>query len=297
MNRVPFRDQVVVRNSAGLYLCVGLDPDDGFIPHGVSLSRFLIDTIDATAENAACFKPNAAFYECRRRMEPDGLTGQEVLAETITYIHSRYPDIPVIGDGKRADIGNTNLLYAAEFFDWLRCDAMTTNPYFGGDSLSPFFEREGRGIIVMCRTSNPGAEEIQNLVVDADPPILGEARVPFYQKVAFLAANSWNKRGNCGLVVGATAPEEAEKISEIAPNLLKLVPGIGYQGGKIAAAVKGVYAPSGVAVYNVSRGIIAAWKSKEFKVFPEDFAEAAGNAARYYRETLAGEYEELGRAM
>ena len=293
MTREPFRDQIVARNGAGFYLCVGLDPDDSFIPPGVELKRYLVDTIDAAAPAAACFKPNAAFYEWRRRMEPEGLTGQELLAEIIGYIHSRHRDLPVIGDGKRADIGNTNKPYAVEFFEWFDCDALTTNPYFGG-ALNPFFERM-RGVIVMCRTSNPEAEEFQNQIVKVDPPILGKSTAPLYQLVAYRAANFWNKGGNCGLVVGATAPEEAEKISLIAPDLVKLVPGIGYQGGKIAEAVKGVFVHGGVAIYNVSRGINAAWQTEEFKVEPQDFAQAAGRAARYYNETLAGVYEELRR--
>ena len=296
MTRQAFRDWVAARNAAGLYLCVGLDPDDKFIPPRVGLRNWLIDTIDATAPHAACFKPNAAFYEWRKRMRPEGVTGQEVLAKIVGYIHERYCDVLVIGDGKRADIGNTNIPYAMEFFDWFGCDALTTNPYLGGGALSPFFEREGRGVIVICRTSNPEGEEFQSRLVEVDPPILGQTMAPLYQLVAYRAASFWNERGNCGLVVGATAPEEAEKISQIAPELVKLVPGIGYQGGRISDAVRGVYVPSGVAIYNVSRGIDAAWQTDKFGTDPQDFAQAAANAARYYSETLAGVYEELRRA-
>ena len=297
MPREPFGSWVRARNDAGLYLCSGLDPDDSLIPPGVSLKSYLVDTIDAAAPNTGCFKPNAAFYEWRRRMEPEGLTGQEILAEIVAYIHQSYRDIPVICDCKRGDIGNTNIPYAKEFFDWIDVDAITVNGYVGGGALDPFFEREERGIIVMCITSNPEAEEIQKRPTQVDPPILGQSVVPLYQYVAYRGANAWNARGNCGLVVGATFPEEAEKVTQIAPVLFKLVPGIGDQGGKITEAVKGVFVSDGMAVYNISRALGGAWLRGPFKVDdPRDFAQAAGNSARHHNEALVKAYEELRRA-
>lgn len=282
MAREAFNDWTKARNDAGLFLCTGLDPDDELIPEGVSLRNFLTDTIDATAEFSAGFKPNVAFYEGRRRVENEVTTGQDVYAAIVSYIHERYPDHPVIGDAKRADIGNTNRPYADEFFDWFDVDAITTNPYFG-NALSPYFERKDRGVIVMCRTSNPEAARMQDVLVQANPPILGREWVPYYLYVANEAVQEWNGNGNLGLLMGATAPEPAQLIRQVAPDVFGLSPGIGDQGAEILSAVRGVWTPSGSCFFNVSRGVAAAWKKGLFQVDdPSKYVEAAAKAAKYY---------------
>jgi orotidine-5'-phosphate decarboxylase len=218
---------------------VGLDPDPDRLPAGVAdadLPRFSFNRriIDATHEHAACYKPNAAFYE-------DG-DGWRALRETVAYAHGK--DVPVLLDAKRADIGNTARQYAGVLDD---VDAITVNPYLGGDALQPFLDREEKGIFVLCRTSNPGGADLQDLTLESGETV--------YERVADLAA-AWDA-GNVGLVVGATAPEELESIRERVPDLPFLVPGVGAQGGDAEAAVEYGLA-EGVGLVNSSRGIIFA---------------------------------------
>ncbi|MGM0592590.1 MAG: orotidine-5'-phosphate decarboxylase [Halobacteriota archaeon] len=219
---------------------VGLDPDPARIPGYLSerdLPRWAFNRriIDATHEHAAVYKPNAAFYE-------DG-PGWRSLRETIAYAHGK--GVPVLLDAKRADIGNTTRQYAQLLDD---ADAITVNPYMGRDSLQPFLDRVDRGVFVLCRTSNPGGADLQDL------ELAGGERV--YERVAALA-DLWNSNGNVGLVVGATNAEELESVRGQVPEIPFLVPGVGAQGGDAEAAVEFGLA-DGVGLVNSSRGIIFA---------------------------------------
>jgi orotidine-5'-phosphate decarboxylase len=254
---------------------VGLDPDTSRIPEPLreyDLPRFAFNRriIDATHEHAAAFKPNAAFYE-----DPDGW---RALEETIAYAKGK--GVPVILDAKRADIGNTTRQYA-ELVDpdasSTAADAITVNPYMGRDSLQPFLDTETAGVFVLCRTSNPGGADLQDLEL-AEGDLL-------YERVAALA-DTWNKNGNVGLVVGATTPEELESVREQVPDLPFLVPGVGSQGGDAEAAVEHGLA-DGVGVVNSSRGIIFAGESAGRGDSDVDqFTGAAGDAAKRLKKRL-----------
>ena len=242
---------------------VGLDPDVDRFPDEVmdaDLPRWAFNRriIDATHEHAACFKPNAAFYE-----DSDGW---RALRETVAYAHGK--DVPVLLDAKRGDIGNTARQYANILDD---VDAITVNPYMGRDSLDPFLSREDKGVFVLGRTSNSGGADLQNLELDSGDLL--------YEHVAKLA-ESWNEHGNVGLVVGATAPEELEEIRDLVPDLPFLVPGVGAQGGDEHAAVEYGLA-NGVGLVNSSRGIIYAGERARGEYF-----EAAGAAAKQLKRGL-----------
>ncbi|MFC4357257.1 orotidine-5'-phosphate decarboxylase [Halobium salinum] len=240
---------------------VGLDPDPARLPehlreHDLPRWAFNRRIIDATHEHAACYKPNAAFYE-----DPDGW---RALRETVAYAHGK--DVPVLLDAKRGDIGNTARQYAKLLDD---VDAITANPYLGRDSLDPFLSREDKGVFVLCRTSNPGGSDLQDLELASGEPL--------YERVAALA-DLWNANGNVGLVVGATAPEELERVRELVPDLPFLVPGVGAQGGDAEAAVEHGLA-DGTGLVNSSRGIIFAGEG-------ETFDRAAGQAAKRLKARL-----------
>jgi orotidine-5'-phosphate decarboxylase len=248
----------------GSLLCVGLDPDPARLPVD-DVGEFNRAIVEATADLVCAYKPNLAFYEAL------GEEGYAALRKTLEAIP---PHIPTIADGKRGDIGNTARAYARAVFDVLGFDAVTVNPYLGGDSLEPFIEREDRGVFVLCRTSNPGAADIQDLAVASD----GGSR-PLYEVLAELARD-WNTRGNVGLVTGATYPEELRRVRELCPEMVLLVPGVGAQAGDLAAAVRGgVDARGGGMLVNASRGVLYASKGA-------DFAEAAREAARALRDEI-----------
>ncbi|MFB6125788.1 MAG: orotidine-5'-phosphate decarboxylase [Halolamina sp.] len=252
---------------------VGLDPDPDRLPDSVAdadLPRWQFNrrVIDATHDHAACYKPNAAFYE-----DPDGW---RALRETVAYAHGK--DVPVLLDAKRADIGNTARQYADLLDD---VDAITANPYMGRDSLEPFLSREDKGVFVLCRTSNPGGADLQDLDLESGEPV--------YRRVAALA-DLWNDAGNVGLVVGATAPEELAELREAVPTLPFLVPGVGAQGGDAEAAVEYGLAdrddaavPTGLV--NSSRGIIFAGEEAR-RDDPEAYFGAAGEAAKRLQRRL-----------
>ena len=242
-------------------VCVGLDPDPDRIPahlRDADLPRWAFNrrVIDATAEHAAAYKPNAAFYE--------DADGWRALEETIAYAHGR--DVPVVLDAKRADVGHTARRYA-RLLD--RADAITVNPYMGRDSLQPFLARAEAGVFVLCRTSNTGRSDLQDAELDGGDRL--------YERVADLASD-WNDAGNVGLVVGATGPDELESIRERVPELPFLVPGVGAQGGDAEAAVTYGLA-DGVGLVNSSRGIIYAGEG-------EAFDRAAGEAAKRLKSRL-----------
>ncbi|MFC7074533.1 orotidine-5'-phosphate decarboxylase [Halovenus rubra] len=242
---------------------VGLDPDMDKLPTEVldaDLPRWAFNRriIDKTHEHAACYKPNAAFYE-----DSDGW---RALRETVAYAHGK--DVPVLLDAKRGDIGNTARQYAT-VLDMV--DAITVNPYLGRDSLDPFLSRKDKGVFVLARTSNAGGADLQNLELDSGEQL--------YEHVASLA-KSWNHNNNVGLVVGATQPEELEEIRELVPELPFLVPGIGAQGGDEQAAIEHGLA-DGVGLVNSSRGIIFAGETGSGQYF-----EAAGHAAKQLKRGL-----------
>ncbi len=230
-------------------LCVGLDPDFEKIPErfrAMAEPQFEFNKyiIDQTHECAVAYKANSAFYEAK------GTQGMTELKKTIDYLKSEHPDIFTIDDAKRGDIGNTNNAYAESIFDWLGFDAITLQPYQGGEALQPYLSRADKVCIILCRTSNSGSGEFQDLVTDGKPQ---------WQTVAERVATEWNKHNNCMLVVGATYPKEMKTIRSVAANMTFLVPGIGAQGGDIMATLAaGLTAQGDGLIINSSRGIIFA---------------------------------------
>jgi orotidine-5'-phosphate decarboxylase len=249
-------------------LCVGLDPDPERLPSAArDVAAFQRAVIEATRDLVCAYKPNLAFYEAL------GLPGLEALRATLAAIPA---DLPVIADAKRGDVGHTARAYARALFDYWRFDAATINPYLGADSLEPFLEREDRGIFLVCRTSNPGARDLQDL-----PVLLGEhdGTRPLFEVVAE-RAKAWNTRGNLGLVVGATYPEELGRLREICPEMTFLVPGVGAQGGDLEECLRrGLDARGGGLVINVSRQVLYASSGP-------DFAKAARQAALDLRDEM-----------
>ena len=247
------------------FLCVGLDPHPSLLPEK-DVAAFNRAIIEATADLVCCYKPNLAFYES---MGPQGL---EVLMRTVEAIPRH---VPVIADGKRGDIASTAEAYAHALFDVYGCDAATVNPYLGGDSLAPFLQRADKGIFVLCRTSNPGGADLQARAVVTD----GTTR-PLYEVVAELARDRWNERGNVGLVVGATFPEELGHIRQLCPRLPFLLPGVGAQGADVAAAVRNALDEDGAGFIIVSsRQILYASSGR-------DYAQAARRAAEALRDEI-----------
>lgn len=261
-------NEIVARNNS--LVCIGLDSDIDKIPDHLKFSpnsqfTFNQAIIDATNDLVCAYKPNSAFYEAR------GVDGITDLKMTCDYLRDRYPEIPIILDAKRADIGSTNEGYAAYAFDYLGADAITLHPYLGREAMQPFLDRKDRGCIILCRTSNPGAGQFQDAIVDGEP---------LYLKVAKTVVNEWNKNGNCLLVVGATYPEELAKVRTIVGDMTLLVPGIGAQGGDVEKTVKaGLNSKKAGMIINSSRGIIFASSGK-------DFAEKARGEAEKLNKTI-----------
>ncbi len=265
-----FGSKLVRRWEGSLFLCVGLDAQADRLPSGLShlgpeegLFEFNRGIIEATAPYAAAFKPNLAFYE---QSGPPGLTA---LRRTGDWLRSRHPQIPILIDAKRGDLASTNEAYATAVFSYYGADATTVQPFLGAESLAPFLNRADKGVFVLCRTSNPGGGELQNLSV-------GPAAEPLYLHIARLAAGpEWNRQGNVGLVAGATYPQELGLIREAAPGLPLLIPGIGTQGGDLEAVLtNGLDADGAGVLINASRSIIYASSGP-------DWASAAGlEAAR-----------------
>lgn len=229
----------------GSLLCVGLDPDISKLPEGMSQFEFNKTIIKATYNFVCAYKPNPAFYEAI------GAEGVTALKQTCDFLRDQYPHIPIIIDSKRGDIGNTNIGYASYIFDYLGADALTVPPYMGQESLQLFLDRPEIGVIVLCRTSNPGAGEFQDLESNGEP---------LYLTVAKRVATHWNKLGNCMLVVGATYPDQLKTIrATVGPNMPILMPGTGSQGGSIAQSVPaGIGANRRGLIINSSREVIFA---------------------------------------
>lgn len=271
-----FRELLETKWAEGKFVCVGLDSDFEEIPDcirrgsnaGASMIAFNEKIVEATKDLVLAYKPNTAFYEAQGR---DGI---DALKRTIAFIRDAAPEVPVILDAKRADIGNTNKGYAAFAFDELDADAITVHPYLGGEALKPFFDRKDKGIIVLCRTSNPGAGEFQDLPVPRVPngPRDREAAsdmIPLHEHVAFRVTTQWNGNNNCGVVVGATFPEEMQRVRRIVGDMPILIPGIGTQGGNLEKTVRfGKDVRGKGMIINSSRGVLFASKGN-------DFAEAA----------------------
>lgn len=263
-------------------LCIGLDTDLDKLPKFIrkdANAQFLFNfaIIDATHDLVCAYKPNSAFYEAR------GPAGIEELKMTCDYLRLHYPDIPIILDAKRADIGTTNQGYAVFAFDYLGADAITLHPYLGREALQPFLDRRDKGCFILCKTSNPGAGEFQDLALDT-----GNQVIKLYQYLAKKVTEEWNENGNCGLVVGATYPGELEIVRRIAQHIPLLIPGIGTQGGDIQKSVKaGVDSDGQNAMINSSRAIIFAGSGS-------DFAQKARASAKILRDQI-NEYRFTGR--
>jgi orotidine-5'-phosphate decarboxylase len=254
-------------------LCVGLDPEPARLPTKYagkpvirSVKDFCLSIIEATALYVCAFKPNSAFFEV---LGPDGLV---VLQEIIKAVPAH---IPVILDAKRGDIGNTARNYATTIFETYAADAATVNPYLGYDSVSPFLEYRNKGVLLLCRTSNPGARDFQDLQVQDEDGQLRPLYEIFAQRI-----QSWNTANNCGLVVGATYPEELRSLRALCPTMPILIPGVGAQGGDLEASVMaGVDAQGERAIISVSRSVLYASADDEH-------AFAAGREARSLRDRI-----------
>jgi len=230
-------------------LCVGLDSDIENLPlkfKNLEFPQFEFNKfiIGETHPYVCAYKPNAAFYESR------GEQGVHELKATCDFLSLNFPDIPVILDAKRGDIGNTNQAYAAYIFEYLKVDAVTLHPYLGKESLENFLAYKDKGLIILCKTSNPGAGEFQDLVCNSKP---------LWQVVAQRVSQEWNTRGNCGLVVGATYPEELKAVRHLVGKMTILVPGVGTQGGDLEAVLRvGLNSQKRGILINASRSIIFA---------------------------------------
>jgi orotidine-5'-phosphate decarboxylase len=235
------------QRTSGSLVCVGLDPDPAKLPKDLGaeaspLYAFNRRVIDATFDIAAAYKPQIAFYSA--------VGAEEQLALSIRYIRERAPAALVVLDAKRGDIGNTAEAYAREAFERYGADAVTVNPYMGADSVRPFLARKDRGTLLLCRTSNPGAKDFQDLIFDG---------LPLYRHVAQHAASHWNEHGNLMLVVGATVPREMAELRAAHPEVPFLVPGIGAQGGDLKATLAaGLDARGAGLLVSASRSIIYA---------------------------------------
>jgi orotidine-5'-phosphate decarboxylase len=250
------------------FVCVGLDSSLDKIPDFLKETEFPLfefnkAIIDATQDLVCAYKPQIAYYSA--------MAAEKELEMTIQYIHERFPEIPVILDAKRGDIGSTAEMYAKEAYDRYDADAVTVNPYMGGDTLIPFLSRKERGVVVLCKTSNPGSGDIQDLKAND---------LEIYKKVAQLANDKWNQNNNIVLVIGATYPEEMGTVRKIAGEVPFLVPGVGAQGGDVEKVIKnGITQDGNGLIINSSRGIIYASGKK-------DFADAAREKALLLRDLI-----------
>lgn len=234
-------------------VCVGLDPNLSLFPEAfksnpTEIFAFNKAIIDATHDLVCAFKPQIAYFSA--------ISAEKQLEQTIDYIKTNYPHIPVILDAKRGDIGSTAEMYAKEVFERYNADAVTVNPYMGFDSAEPFLKYQDRGVIFLCRTSNSGAQEIQDIIVDGEP---------LYVRVAKLISEKWNFNRNSLLVLGATWPEQMAKVRAIVGDMPFLVPGVGQQGGDVEAIVKAGQTKDGTGlIISSSRAILYAGSGTDF---------------------------------
>jgi orotidine-5'-phosphate decarboxylase len=249
-------------------VCVGLDPEvERFPPHIAAGAKPILEfnraIVDATADLVCAYKPQFAHYAAR--------AAEEELEGTIEYIHKSHPGVPVILDAKRGDVGHTAERYAIEAFERYGADAVTVNPYLGADALEPFLRHADKGVIILCRTSNPGAHELQDLVAGGRK---------LYQMVAELAARRWNSRGNCGLIVGATYPADLAEVRAIVGDMPLLVPGVGAQAGDVAQAVRAGQSADGTGL------IVSSSRALLYASTGDDFASAARAATQRLRAEI-----------
>jgi orotidine-5'-phosphate decarboxylase len=255
---------------SGSLLTVGLDPDPGRLPRDLegqpdAIFRFCRDIVDATAPYACSFKPQIAYFAANR--------AEDQLEALCDHIRSRHPDLPIILDAKRGDIGSTAEQYAREAFERYQADCVTVSPYMGLDSVEPYLRWTDRGVFVLCRTSNPGGSDLQFLKTESGEPL--------YLHVAGLVADKWNGQGQCGLVVGATYPTELAAVRQrVGNDVPLLIPGIGAQGGDVTATVTNARNTAGTGMLiNSSRAILYASSG-------QDWREAAGKAAAELRDAI-----------
>jgi orotidine-5'-phosphate decarboxylase len=250
----------------GSFLCVGLDPDPELMPQP-HVASFLRDIVEATADLVCAYKPNLSFFEAL------GIGGMQTLLEGLRSVPEH---IPIIADAKRGDIGNTARFYAKALFGEYGFDATTVNAYGGRDAVEPFLEYTDRGVFIWCRSSNPGAADLQNLT-------LNDGR-PLYEAVAE-KAREWNEHGNVGLVMGTTWPQELERVRSLCPDMTFLMPGIGAQGGDLSSSVRAALDSRGEGlIVSASRQVLYASKGR-------DYAKAARRAAQELRDQINRERE------
>lgn len=265
-------DKIVKKNNS--LLCVGLDSDIGKIPSHLKREKYPLFTfnkaiIDETHDLVCAYKPNSAFYEA------EGAFGITQLKMTCDYLEEKYPEIVIILDAKRGDIGSTNEGYVKFIFDYLGFDAVTLHPYLGKEAIQPFLDRRDRGCIILCRTSNPGAGELQDLQTGGET---------LYKVIAKKVVEKWNGNNNCLLVVGATYPEELAEVRKIAGDMTFLVPGIGAQGGDVEKTVEaGLNSRGAGMIINSSRGIIFASSGRDFARKAREEAEKLRDEINKYR--------------
>ncbi|MDN5843019.1 MAG: orotidine-5'-phosphate decarboxylase [Alcaligenaceae bacterium] len=250
-------------------LMVGLDPDPARFPrelqgHPQAIFEFCRAIVDATAPYVCGFKPQIAYFSAER--------AEDQLEALCAYIRGHYPELPLVLDAKRGDIGSTAQRYAREAFERYQADAVTVNPYMGHDSVQPYLDYGDRGVIILCRTSNPGGSDLQFAT-------LADGR-PLYLHLAERVASQWNSQGQCALVVGATFPDEIALVRQVVGDMPLLIPGIGAQGGDIDATVRAGRTADGTGMMiNSSRAILYAGQS-------DDWREAASAAAMRTREAI-----------
>ena len=258
-------------------LCVGLDPEPAKFPGAWKgdagrIFDFCSAIVDATKDLVIAFKPQIAYFAANR--------AEDALERLMAHIHHVAPDVPVILDAKRGDVGSTAQQYAREAFERYRADALTLSPFMGFDSIEPYLEYEGKGLILLCRTSNPGGSDLQAQRLQS-----GEV---LYEHIARLAQGPWNRSGQLGLVVGATFPAEIERVRALAPTLPLLIPGVGAQGGDAQATVRAGWRADGPIIVNSSRAVLYAGDG-------DDFADAARRVAQATRRLLNQARNHTGR--
>ena len=252
-------------------LCVGLDPEPAKFPGRLKgdanrIYDFCAAIVDATADLVISFKPQIAYFAAHR--------AEEQLERLMAHMREAAPQVPIILDAKRGDIGNTAEQYAKEAFERYGADAVTLSPFMGFDSVEPYLKYEGKGAFLLCRTSNPGGDDLQ---IQRLSSVEGEPLL--YEHVACLAQGPWNLNGQLGLLVGATYPNEIERVRAVAPTLPLLIPGVGAQGGDAGATVRAGWKPGSSIIVNSSRAILYASSG-------DDFTAAARRAAIHTRDVL-----------
>ncbi|RCW71524.1 orotidine-5'-phosphate decarboxylase [Pseudorhodoferax soli] len=260
----------------GSLLCVGLDPDPARFPAALRgdasrIHDFCAAIVDATADLAIAFKPQIAYFAAHR--------AEDQLERLIAHIRRAAPHVPVILDAKRGDIGSTAEQYAIEAFERYGADAVTLSPFMGFDSVEPYLRREGKGAFLLCRTSNPGGDDLQNQSLAS---VDGQPRL--YEHIAQLAQGPWNRNGQLGLVVGATYPSELERVRALAPTLPLLIPGVGAQGGDAVATVRAAW--RGDATHTTGPVVVSSSRAILYASSGDDFAAAARQEALRTRDVL-----------